>query len=172
MDVLLHAVKFVYSNKYIGPRTSASYRLVTKLILKACVWLILLQEVTAWASIWLRLIDKLIYQLNRSADTYLSVYYSIDLLLWLSAVIKCIIGWLIRKQINDWSCLMFLSWKGIITENAVDWEDSHVSTYQFLLLVALKGHGYMHDAEGKIGHYNCVWGIIIFTKKKIPTFPP
>lgn len=42
---------------------------------------------------------------------------------------------------------MFLSWKGIITENAVDWEDSHVSTYQFLLLVALKGHGYMHDMQ-------------------------
>lgn len=42
---------------------------------------------------------------------------------------------------------MFLSWKGIITENAVDWEDSHVSTYQFLLLVALKGHSYTHDMQ-------------------------
>lgn len=44
-----------------------------------------------------------------------------------------------RKQINDWLCLVF-----IITENAVD---SHVSTYQFLLLVALKGHSYTHDMQ-------------------------
>lgn len=76
VDVLLHAVKFEFIKKIpIGPKASASYRLVTKLILKACVWLILLQEVTAWASIWLRLIDKLIFQLNRLAETYLSVYY-------------------------------------------------------------------------------------------------
>lgn len=49
MDVLLSAVKFEFikKKKHIGPKTSASYRLVTKLILKACVWLILLQEVTA-----------------------------------------------------------------------------------------------------------------------------
>lgn len=76
MNVLLHAMKlFLLFFKYMGPKTSASLRLVTKLILKACVWLILLQEVAAWASIWLRLIDKLIYQLNRLADTYLSFYY-------------------------------------------------------------------------------------------------
>lgn len=54
---------------------------------------------------------------------------------------------MIRKQINVWLCLMILSWKGIITENAVDWEDSRVSTYQFLLLMALKGHSYTHDMQ-------------------------
>ncbi len=37
----------IYFFKYMGPKTSASLRLVTKLILKACVWLILLQEVAA-----------------------------------------------------------------------------------------------------------------------------
>lgn len=65
----------IYFFKYMGPKTSASLRLVTKLILKACVWLILLQEVAAVAPYGIRLIDKLIYQLNRLADIYLSFYY-------------------------------------------------------------------------------------------------
>lgn len=48
MDVLLHAVKVVFIFlKHMGPKTSASFRLVNKLILKACVWLILLQEIAA-----------------------------------------------------------------------------------------------------------------------------